>query len=86
MLGVRGGRGWRRPAGQLRGARSLGAGPIRAHATIFLPQAVPGMAAVVSQIMAIPPQMLISQDNQPFPPALFVHMARDTREGMHALL
>ncbi len=44
-----------------------------------LPQAVPGMAAVVSQIMAIPPQMLISQDNQPFPPALFVHMARDTR-------
>ncbi|MCR8548145.1 ABC transporter permease [Salipiger sp. P9] len=33
------------PADQLRGARSLGAGPIRAHATIFLPQAVPGIAA-----------------------------------------
>ena len=37
-----------------------------------LPQAVPDLAAVVSQIMAIPPQILISQDNQPFPPALFI--------------
>lgn len=33
------------PANQLRGARSLGAGPLLAHTTIFLPQAVPGIAA-----------------------------------------
>ena len=29
--------------------------------------------------MAIPPHMLTSQDNQPFPPTLFIHMARDSR-------
>lgn len=44
-----------------------------------LPQAVPGIQAVISQIMAISPQMLISQGNQPFPPTLFIHMVRDAR-------
>ncbi|ESY90441.1 hypothetical protein X741_27210 [Mesorhizobium sp. LNHC229A00] len=33
------------PANQVKAARSLGAGPLLAHATIFLPQAVPGIAA-----------------------------------------
>lgn len=33
------------PANQVRAARSLGAGPLFAHATIFLPQALPGLAA-----------------------------------------
>ncbi|PWJ93797.1 MULTISPECIES: ABC transporter permease [Mesorhizobium] len=33
------------PTNQVKAARNLGAGPLRAHATIFLPQAVPGIAA-----------------------------------------
>ncbi|MER8828717.1 ABC transporter permease [Mesorhizobium sp. M0938] len=33
------------PANQVKAARSLGAGPLLAHRTIFLPQAVPGIAA-----------------------------------------
>ncbi|UCI32063.1 ABC transporter permease [Mesorhizobium sp. B4-1-4] len=33
------------PANHVKAARSLGAGPLLAHATIFLPQAVPGIAA-----------------------------------------
>ncbi|RUX23742.1 ABC transporter permease [Mesorhizobium sp. M7A.F.Ca.US.011.01.1.1] len=33
------------PANQVKAARSLGAGPLLAHATIFLPQAIPGVAA-----------------------------------------
>jgi hypothetical protein len=40
-----------------------------------LPALMPGLKAVVSQIMAIPPAMLPS----PMPPTLFVHMARDGR-------
>ncbi|EHK54784.1 ABC transporter permease [Allomesorhizobium alhagi] len=33
------------PVNQVKAARSLGAGPLLAHATIFLPQAIPGVAA-----------------------------------------
>ena len=33
------------PANQVKAARSLGAGPLRAHASVFLPQTVPGIAA-----------------------------------------
>lgn len=33
------------PPSQVRAARSLGAGPIRAHVSVFMPQVVPGIAA-----------------------------------------
>jgi len=72
--------------GKLREAQGLAGYPLAALGAssggafvLQLPQLVPGMRAVVSQIMAIPPQMLISQGYQPFPPVLFLHMARDAR-------
>ena len=37
------------------------------------------LGAVVSQIMAIPPSMLLAPDSSQFPPTLFVHMPRDER-------
>lgn len=70
----------------LRAAQGLESVPIAAMGAssggafvLQLPQAVPGLQAVVSQIMAIPPQMLMAQESQPFPPALFIHMERDGR-------
>ena len=42
---------------------------------LMLPSLIPGIQAVVSQIMAIPPHMLPSS----MPPTLFVHMHRDAR-------
>ena len=57
--------------GKLRQAHGLAALPLAAMGAssggafvLQLPQLVPGMRAVVSQIMAIPPQMLISQEPQ----------------------
>ena len=54
--------------GKLRQAHGLAALPLAAMGAssggafvLQLPQLVPGMRAVVSQIMAIPPQMLVSQ-------------------------
>ena len=62
---------------------SLAAAPVAAMGAssggafvLQLPQLLP-LKAVVSQIMAIPPQML--EHPSPFPPTLFVHMSRDER-------
>lgn len=70
----------------LRAAQGLDGVPLAAMGAssggafvLQLPQLTLGLQAVVSQIMAIPPQMLMAQESQPFPPALFIHMERDGR-------
>lgn len=57
------------------GASSGGAFVLQAGATL-------GAAAVISQIMALPPSML----PEPMPPTLFVHMAKDRRTARYVHL